>query len=256
MPKQACLRNAKSSPIDANYVGIENSYNTFVCCTDACNAEMILVGAGTGAAYFRSKRKSDHISNTCIKNSISFDDSKYNEAKFDLLFAFESMLGKNHSIKPINRGGKGTKQENVGGNKNLRIHTLPLLYAMCLSRGKSSNYNGILINDLLADNENFAKYSKGIDGYKLVETSKYHKVQDEFAFLMNYPAENRGINSWVKIIFDSEKIFWNQYNKLKNSNHIEPIIIAGEWEIVPSNTAFHSQCIIHKESQIYYAEEQ
>ena len=109
---------------------------------------------------------------------------------------------------------------------------------------------------LLADDENFDKYSSGIKGNRIVETSKYHKVQGEFAFIMNYPAGNFGTGSWVKIIFEDIQMFWNQFNKLKNSNHIESIIIAGEWELAAENPEFHSQCVIHSESQIYYAIEQ
>ena len=255
MPIKAYMNIKTGTPILANKVKINEKNNTFICCTPSCNAEMILVGAGTGNAYFRSKNIKKHISNQCIKNSITFNPSKYDENYFDLNFAFESMLGLNHSIRTIDRGITGIKKGNVGGSKKLRIHTLPLLYAMCLSVGKSGFYNKISINELLADNENYNKYYNGIEGYRIVETSMYHKVKDEFAFIMNYPAENFGLNSWVKIIFQSKDIFWKQYDKLKNSNHIEPIIIAGNWEIVKDTSDYHSQCIIYTEDQIYYAKE-
>ncbi len=215
---------------------------------------MILVNAANPLdAFFRSKDKSQHISNKCIKNSIIFDASKYAENRFDINFAFDSMLGKRPSTE---RGTTGTKTGSVGGSRQLRIHTLPKLYAMCISKDKTDNYNGILIDEILVDNENFDKYSGGIKGNRIVETSKYHKAKDELAFIMNYPAGNFGTGSWVKIIFEDTQMFWNQYNKLKNSNHIEPIIIAGNWETISGNPEFHSQCVIHSESQIYYAIEQ
>ena len=116
------------------------------------------------------------------------------------------MFGDKHSIK---RGTIGSSTGSVGGGKHLRIHTLSKLYAMCISKSKTDKYNGILIDDLLIDDENYEKYSKGILGQKIVETSKYHKVKDEFAFIMNYLTKNFGKNSWVKIIFKDEVIFGN-----------------------------------------------
>lgn len=252
MPKHAIWNNTL---VTANSIPIDKINDTFTCCTPNCNARMTLCKAGQDDAYFRSIKKSDHIGNVCIKNSIIFKESKYEESNFDLNFAFESMMGMNHSIKNIYRGTTGTQKGTVGGNKNLRIHTLPMLYAMCLSRGKTGSYNGIKIDDLLADNENYNKYKNGIQGYKLVETSKYYQIPNEFAFIMNYPSENYNTNSWVKILFNSENLFNKQLEKLSSSSHIEPIIIAGQWEIV-STQKYHSECTIYSDNQIYFAKEQ
>lgn len=256
MPTQAYMNNKNGEPILATDVGIEQLNNRFICCTKNCNAQMLLVGAGTSRAYFRSKDITEHISAECIKNSIIFHESDYAEDRFDLDYVFDSMSGRNKSIRHIDRGTTGSKQGKVGGSKNLRIHTLPVLYAMCLRVGKENRYNNILIDDLLVDNQNYERYSHGINGKRIVETSKYHKVKGEWAFLMNYPCDNRGTaNSWVKIIFKSEALFWSQYNKLKNSSHLEPIIVAGEWENAPEGAEYHSQCTIYSDEQIYYAKE-
>lgn len=254
MPDLAYMNNKDGNPIPANKVAIHQKDNHFICCTEGCTARMILVKAGTDSAYYRSNRIIDHVSPWCVKNSIKFKPSDYDESRFDLNFAFESMLGLNHSIKEISRGGTGTRTGTVGGSKQLRIHTLPLLYSMCLNVGKNGYYNNCLIDDILSDDENYERYKNGINGFKIVEVSKYHKVQGEFAFIMNYPTYNRIKSSWVKIEFEDKELFWSQYNKLKESNHIEPIIIAGEWESV-DNKEYHSKCVIHKKTQIYYVKE-
>lgn len=139
------------------------------------------------------------------------------------------------------------------GNR-LQIHTLPALYKMCLSKGKSDTYKDVLIDDILADGENVEKYAKGIEGYRIVETSICHRVEGEYAFIMNYPAGDSS-NSRVKIIFQDKRLFWRQYDKLNKSKHTEPIIIAGDWKLTPNETDFHSQCVIHRGRQIYYVNE-
>lgn len=258
MPRYAYMHDKTGQPIDANDVPISSVRPKFFCCTKNCDAEMILYKPGTNNAYFASKHKKDHVSSMCIKNSIIFKESTYNESLFDKDFAFECMLGLANPAKKIIRGMTGTQTGTVGGSKNNRIHTLASLYAMCLSRGKNGNYNGIPINDILADNENYNMYQNGITGYKIVETSKYYEITRDLSFMMNYPADNRviGQRSWVKITFDLEELFDAHFSKLKNSNHIEPVIIAGDWKAAPNNAKHHSECVIHAESQVYYAKEQ
>lgn len=255
MPQYAYMNTKTGNPIDANDVPVFTKKPKFFCCTGNCMAEMILYKHGTGNAYFKSKHKKEHISTQCVKNSIMFKESSYNENLFDKDFAFESILGLKHPAKKIIRGNTGTQMGTVGGSKNCRIHTLPLLYAMCLSKGKSGNYNGSSIDDILADDENYNRYKNGIIGYKIVETSKYHEIKNELSLMMNYPADNRvvGKGSWVKITFDSKALYEKYVDELKDSIHIEPVIVAGDWRLAASGSKHHSECFIHKASQIYYA---
>lgn len=255
MPKMAYMKDKTGLPIKATEVGIADINKEFICCTEDCKARMSLVSGGTERAYFRSKDIKEHISSMCIKSSIVFEESKYDETRFDLNFAFESMLGIEHTNERINRGHNGNRQGCVGGNRKLRIHTIGVLYAMCLDKGKDGAYNKISINDILADDENFDNYKEGITGYRLVEVSKYHKVKDELAFIMNYPSLNREKISHVKIVFEDKELFWKQYYKIKDSHYVEPIIIAGDWQVAPEGYDYHSQCRIRTDSQIYYVKE-
>lgn len=149
---------------------------------------------------------------------------------------FEFILGRN------NRGNR------------FQICTLSALYRLCLSKGKNGTYNDVLIDEILADSENVKRYSNGIEGYCMVEVSKSHKVEGEYAFVMSYPASENE-KSQVKIIFNDKKLFWRQYDKLNKLKHMEPVIIAGDWELTPNETEYHSQCVIHRGRQIYYLNE-
>lgn len=254
MPNNALGGYVNGPKVDANELSINHGYRKFYCCTSGCSAEMILCKPGTGEAYFKSKHRRDHISPECIKSSIKFNPDKYDESLFDLDFAFESMLGLKHTNNRINRGNTGTRQGKVGNNRKLRMCTLPNIYAMCILKAKTDNYNGFIIDDMYADTENFSRYSNGIQGFKIVETSFYYYNDNENSFMLNYPINNRGISSWVKIIFEDKDLYFEQKRKMYGSMHIEPFIVAGDWRLSPNGSKHHSECIIHKRRQICYVE--
>lgn len=136
----------------------------------------------------------------------------------------------------------------------LQIHTLSAFYKLCLSKGKQGTYNGVLVDDILADGENVEKYFNGIEGYRMVEVLKSHRVEDEYAFIMSYPAgEHKKCH--VKIVFQDKRLFWRQYDKLNKLKNMEPVIIAGDWELTPNEPEYHSQCVIHRGQQIYCCNE-
>lgn len=239
--------NAKDVPIDLHK-------RPFYCSTPGCRARMTHCNGGSGDDYFRSLNINEHISPNCIKKSVIFKHSEYDENRFDLKFAFESMLSIPHNVHQHRT--KNTNPKTIGGGRHNRIHTLPLLYALCLHVGKSGTYNGFLIDDILADDENYERYSKGIEGYKLVETSMFHKVKNEYAIILNYPCDNRNRDSWVRVNFENVDLFWTVYNRMKNSSHLQPIIISGDW-FSPENktTEHHSECNIISNKQIYWVSE-
>lgn len=261
MPNFANIDIPEGTKVNANSVPINYRNHKFFCTTPGCKAEMVFCNGGTQHdAYFRSKNINAHIGSECIKKTISFDKSAYDESSFDLDFAFASILGLNPGR--INAcSSYSTKNLQVGQGRHNRVHTLPLLYSLCLSLGKKGLYNGYPIDDILADNENFDRYSGKIEGYKLVETSYYKKVYNELSFLMNYPSNNMNPpfrNHWVKITFHSslKNFYWDTYKKLKQSSHLEPIIVAGLWTMAPPNAKYQSECVITGKNQLYWAKEQ
>lgn len=263
MPNKANYLYPNGRLIYAEKVSLAMNKGPFYCCTNGCCAQMILVnGANSEQAYFRSKSKSDHISRECIKNALVFNESHYNEALYNNDFAFKSILGLTHTNKDkagVKRGRTGTRTGTMGGSKNLRIHTLPTLVNMCVNKSKQDTYNGVTIGDILADKENYDRYKAGIRGYKVVEVSYYKKVYQETALLFNYPADNKGLSSWVKVIFppEQEQLFWDQYTKCKSDlSHSKVLYIAGDWHecSTPDGDKLpHSECLISSRNQFYWA---
>lgn len=245
--------------IEACDVTLGQMNNKFSCATPNCNVKMFLVNDGDiERAYFRSKDHPHHISLQCTKSSITFFDLKYDESKFDKDSLFEHILGLKNT-KKVHRDTIKKNKSIVGENKHLSIRSLGTLYQMCMTRKKTDHYNHVLIDDILADDENFDHYFLNITGYKLVETSFFHIEYDinknKYEMYMNYPCNNIGKNSWVKLIFTDKKMFFDYYKKFKDTKHIEPIIIAGDWINVKNDPKCFASCIINKTSQIYIEKE-
>ncbi|MBR3811119.1 MAG: hypothetical protein IKJ16_02150 [Agathobacter sp.] len=149
---------------------------------------------------------------------------------------FEYMEGKNDRIN------------------RLQKQRLSEFYQMCLLKGKSDTYNEVLMDDILINSENIERYAKGIEGFHIVETSCGHRSGNEYAIIMKCSAHRESKYS-VKLIFENKNEFWRQYYKLTDSEQVDPIIVAGDWETTPNETEFQSQCIIHRRRQIYYVNE-
>lgn len=135
-----------------------------------------------------------------------------------------------------------------------QIQRLSEFYQMCLAKGKNGTYNDVLIDDILVDRENVDRYAKGIEGYRIVETTSGYRNGNEYALIMKCPSD-KDSDYHVKIILEDKKAFWRQYFKLTDPERLDPIIIAGEWEPTPNETDFQSQCVIHRRRQIYYVNE-
>ncbi|MDR1548635.1 MAG: hypothetical protein LBT06_08630 [Hungatella sp.] len=250
MPDKAHKIRKGGPEVEARNCGIEQKGDIFYCITPSCGALMTLVRAGDpDHAHFRRKPSSPkHISTKCSTCSLIFYDSDYDEGKFNRDKAFDWMLS---ITKREPRGTTGSKTGSVGGGKP-PVKTLGVLYSLCKNRKKTETYNGILINDLIADEENYTRYGSGINGRLIVECSYFKKAHGEYAFILNYPLDFRKIHGGVKIIFEVESLFWKYYNTLKNSHHTEPIVVAGNWQPVIGHAEYQSECVIVSSRQIHY----
>lgn len=250
MPECAKRGSSLGPIVYARDCTIKDRKQVFYCSTKSCPAKMELVDvANPENAYFRTCQGSpNHVSDKCIKCNIKFDETQYEEKQFDKGEFFNTLLG---SKKSIVRGNTGENAQTVGGSKK-PITTVRMLYAMCIGKKKTDSYNGISINDLLADAENYNDYKDGIDQPLLVECTFYKSVVGEYALLMNYPVNYKMHKGHVKVVFDSEELFKQQFKKLKGSTHKELIVIAGEWKPVHGKADYESECIITRARQIYY----
>lgn len=232
MASRAHLGHPKGKIVEASTVSVSQSERYhFYCATPGCNAEMVCVNAGDPKrAFFRSVNSKAHASPLCF---LSESEQEYDESKFFVKDVFKAIISNKRSI-----------------SRGSRIRSVEALYSACLKTGKDGRYNGFRISDILADSENYERYKKGILGYKLVETSFYHKVKDELALRMNFPAENKGLESWVKIVFDDKDLFWAVYNQVKEMSHFKKILIAGDW-MPCKEEGYHSQCKIETAKQIW-----
>lgn len=235
MAEYAHLGHPKGKLVAASTVSVSQSERYhFYCATPGCDAEMICVNAGDpDRAFFRSVSSKAHTSPKCV---IPDTKKEAEESRFFIRDVFRSLIN-DRKLYPNSR----------------KVRSIQVLYAICQKVGKDGRYNGFRINDILADSENYERYKKGIVGYKLVETSFYHKVTDELAIRMNYPAENKGLDSWVKISFEDKDLFWNTFKQFKDLSHYQKIMVAGDW--IPSEEdGYHSQCKIETVKQIWIEE--
>ena len=232
MASRAHLGHPKGKIVEASTVSVSQSERYhFYCATPGCNAEMICVNAGDPQrAFFRSVNSKTHASPQCL---LPETEQEYDESKFFVKDTFKAII---------------TDKKLYAKSK--RIRSVEALYSVCQKVGKDGRYNGFRISDILADSENYERYKTGVLGYKLVETSYYHKVKDELALRMNFPAENKGMESWVKLEFEDKDLFWSIYNRLKEISHFTRILVAGDW--VPSEEeGYHSKCKIETAKQIW-----
>ncbi len=243
MAYEAYLDKEKRNILKAKDAAISHINQTFYCKTEGCKTCMTLVDAANPeSAYFRKLPSSpEHVSIFCSADGI-FNPTKYEEKKFN----FEDLADKIMSgISSKSISGTGSKETQVGGGKK-SISTVKQMYLMCR---KCVEYNGIKTNKILADERNFEENKNGIWGKKIVQCTYYHKVQNEFSYIMNYPSFPYKHGKYIRIDFEDRKLFWEFYNKVKPSNHKELILILGDWETGKVGDDYIARCTIYRNRQ-------
>ena len=247
MPIKARIGSINGKIVYANEVQLKDIHQKFYCATPGCSAEMTLVqGGDIQNAYFRRVKSSPpHTSIYCTRCSIRFEVSQYDEKKFNIDTAFNYILGQGSSFQ---RGDTGNKTGRKGGGKP-GIRTLGNLYYLCINKSKNDYYNGILIDDILADKENYSRYCNNLKGNLLVECSFYKKVMNEPILLFNYPSDFKKTHNIVEVHFADQQMCWDYYWKCRECSHIEPIVIAGNWETIFHKGKYVSKCQINSSRQ-------
>lgn len=251
MAKKARIWKPNGTSVCANEV---YSKIPFFCDTDNCDAPMIIISMGENSAHFRSKSKLNHKFPICIRNDIEFDTDKYDKSLFKLDNFKSRMLG--FLEKPnIHRGSGGGGS--VGKGSRIAPDTLKTIYAAyidSLSSGEDT-IGDCKYSDFMRCKENYTDFVLNPCGFFVVETSYYHKVKAESAFLLNVPMFNSGtFNYHVKVTFTNVNDFWRVYEhhkKLKKS-YLSIMLIASEWVPVTGNSDYIAECIITKSSQHAY----
>ncbi len=252
MPYEAYRDIVKSQIIKAKDASIKDTKSEFYCKTPGCKAVMTLVnGANSEKAYFRRKSSGyKHISIFCSADG-NFDSTEYDEKSFDFEKVAEKLL--KGSSEPDQTGSSGGGVITGGGGKKM-LSTVNQIYCMCR---KYEVYNGIDTTDILADERDYKKYEQGIDKYKIVQCTAYHKVKDHYSYIMNFPSfPFPGTNKYVKLNFATEELFWYFYKKFKTTNHKELIIVFGRWDTPAVLAEYIAECTIYKKRQIHFLKQE
>lgn len=120
--------------------------------------------------------------------------------------------------------------------------------------GKTEIYNGVLIDNIFADEEFYAGYNNNLNRFLVLECSFYKKIYGENSLLLNYSINYNNPHFIVKINFADEELCWNYYNKFKGCHNTEPIAIAGVWGPEYSNSKAQFECDYVSSRQIYVVE--
>lgn len=243
MAYEAYLDKEKKIILKAKDAAINHINKTFYCKTPGCKTCMTLVDAANPEhAYFRKIPSSpDHISIFCSADGV-FKLTEYEENKFN----FEDLADKIMSGPNDKRVHRSGNREVRGGGEKKSISTVKQIYLMCR---KCDEYNGIKTNNILADERNFEENKNIILGKKIVQCTYYHKVYNEFSFIMNYPSFPYKNGKHIRIDFEDSNLFWEFYNKVKSSNHKELILILGNWKTGRIGDEYIARCTIYKKKQ-------
>lgn len=251
MAKKARIGNPNGRSINADEVSEKAS---FFCDTDDCDAPMMIVSMGGSTAHFRSKSKQDHKFAICIRNDINFNTDRYDKNLFVLEGFKTRILG---NIKEVNihkgSGGGGT----VGTGSRIAPDTLKTIYAAYIESLSSGDdtIGDCHFSDFMRCKENYTKFISNPCGFYIVETSYYHKVKGEFAFILNVPVFSpNSPNYHVKVNFTNSADFWRVYNHHKrlNKSYLSIMLIAAEWKAVIDNSDYIAECTVIKSSQHAY----
>ena len=230
----------------------------FKCINPNCNVDMNVRNSSNGGFAFSSypgqaRNHVDFIN--CIRSSLVFNSSNYCEGKFD----FNNFIGKlmcENSSSPSGKSSHShTKTSIISNDPRPAIRGLSTFYKMICQKDKNDLYNNIRIGDMFCDTDNYSEFAYNPIGFKDLECSYYCPVKWEQAFYLNFPLDNRLFNqTCVKIIITDRTLFFHLKDDVfKNSHHIEPLIVAGEWirNDIP-NSKYIASCTIYNNRQIAY----
>lgn len=228
----------------------------FKCINPNCKVRMSLRNSAQGGFNFSSYRNqaSFHIdANSCIRNSLVFTASDYSEQRFNRERFFDNLIN-GTSNSPAGRANKSSSVDNViQTNPRRAIRGLSSFYRMVISKNRADMYNNYRIGDMFCDTENYQEFIDNPNGYRVLECSYYYDFYKEKAFCLNFPMDSRmSGGKHVRIDIEDRNYFFEIRKLLKDSRHIEPLIIAGLWEKCDDSSIYIATCKIKSRRQIAY----
>ncbi len=223
---------------------------SFYCNNEGCSAEMYIVSMGSPSAHFKSKAKREHRFTKCIRSDVIYNTDKYDNN----LFQYDTF--KIRMLKSSEKKNHDKHNFSVGSGSRIAPHTLKSLYASYINSLDSGNdaIGDSNFSHFMCCRENCDIFLSNPNGFFVVETSFYHKVKDELAFILNVPIyEPNRRNAHIKVVFNNETDFckvYKHYRSLKNY-YKSIFLVAGEFKSV-DNQNYIAECTIYKSSQHAY----
>ena len=252
MASIARMWQPSGKPVDAINV---YSKIPFYCDNEGCTAKMTIVSMGNPSAHFRSIRRADHAYAECLRNDVLYDKDTYDNDRFVYdEFKNRIMLGTDSAREHGHIGGRGGK---VGTGSRIPPMTLKTIYASYIDALSDPNapIGDSEFKDFMRCKENYMDFVINPAGFFVVETTFYHKVKDELAFLLNVPMFKKGEKCYhVKVNFSNKADFSRVYKHYLNikSPYLNIMLVANEWEKVDNNSDYIAECTITKASQHAY----
>lgn len=227
----------------------------FYCNNEGCTAKMTIVSMGDASAHFRSKRRADHSYAECLREDVVYNKDTYDDDKFLYSEFKERMMRGNDNPREHGHidGGGGA----VGSGSRIPPMTLKTIYASYIDAmsNPSARIGDSSFGEFMRCKENYMDFVMNPEGFYVVETTCFHKVKDELAFLLNIPMYKPGQKCYhVKVNFTNKNDFWNVHKHYKSlrPKYLGIMLVANEWKKVDGNPDYFAECTITKASQHAY----
>lgn len=195
----------------------QDSKDFFYCPNKYCTARMILKSRnGKVKPYFSAIKTHPHIPN-CFANFLNTSQTTYDSQNFDFNDFFNNLVFKTQDTSSkINSPKKVTKTDdpdNKSSDDNIYpINTLHELFDFCISHSLDTKINDFTVDDIICDTRNNFKYSKFINGKKLIlcKFNGYHPKNDDYSntFFFKYPINSDAQHKYTIISsIDDQKVF-------------------------------------------------
>lgn len=229
----------------------------YFCPNTDCSAIMHISHCdGVSKARFRSLPSHPHIEK-CKYYRGGYQKDQFDEKKFDFDSAIQDLMLINLSQKACVKD-KNDFTDILHSSKNGKIKvlsTLSEIYNVLKSEAIDSDYNGIPIKAMLADERSAFFYTKGFWGYKIVETEYVHyrkdyKYSDEIRYViyLRYPYSQ--LKHSIMLIFEDSKLSRSIQNLLYNNKNKKIIVAAYFNSIKDKNGEIKISARITSEKQI------
>ncbi|MBC5686663.1 hypothetical protein H8R94_08645 [Roseburia sp. NSJ-9] len=208
----------------------EEQDHIFYCPNPKCNCKFTVSAFNSNKirTHFVKLPSSDHVERCWYNVVLTDTGDKENYDTSD--FSPESLLNniqksegrrgfvKKRSIYSVARSADEEKRQ-------LYIHTIRQLYAICIENDDDDKINGIMVKYILAGRKTSYLYTKYISGIKLVECSYYSYDSEKNFIRFRFPYE--GNHFMLLVYFETKDLFKEMRKQLYE--YKQPVLIYASW---------------------------